>query len=108
MCCSETRHTATENALRYSFVIYDFFGFIFFDLLYIAVIVTYTAQCQLVRLYIGSIIDKVLTKLRGYTLEQAMVDINQAYKFLQVVNGKLSVLTSVCLLVFLEAAVSCE
>ena len=71
-------------------------------------IVTYIAQCQLVRLYIGTIIDKVMLKLRGYTLEQAMTDINRTYKFLQVVNGKLSALISVCLLVFVEAAVSCE
>ena len=105
---SRTGHTPTENALRYIFVIYDFFGFIVFDLLYIAVIITYTAQCQLVRLYIGTIIDKVLTKLQGYTLEQAMTDISKTYKFLQVVNGKLSALTSLCLLVFLEASFSCE
>lgn len=99
-------HTPTEQALRFTFVIYDFFGFIFFDLLYIAAIVTYTTQCQLVRLYIGTIIDKVLLKLKGYTLEQAMADINKTYKFLQVVNGKLSVLVSICLLVFIEAAAS--
>ena len=103
-----SEHTTPENILRYFFVIYCFFGFIFFDLLYIAVIVTYSFQCQLIRIYIGTIMDKVLTKLQGYTLEQAMLEINKAYKFLQVVNGKLSALTSVCLLVFLEAAVSCE
>ncbi len=89
-------------------MIFDFFGFIFFDLLYIAVIVTYVSQCQLIRAYIGTIIDKVSIKLQGYTLEQAMTEINQTYKFLQVVNGKLSALTSLCLLVFIESAVSCK
>ncbi len=89
-------------------MIFDFIGFLFFDLLYVAVVISYASQSQLLRLYIGTIIDRVLTKLHGYTLEQAMTDINQTYQFLKVLNGKLSVLTTVCLLIFVEAAVSCE
>lgn len=101
-------HTVRENVLRFMFVIFSFIGFILFDLLYIAVVISYASQCQLLRLYIGTIIDRVLTKLQGYTLEQAMTDINQTYQFLKVVNGKLSVLTTVCLLIFLKAAFSCK
>ena len=101
-------HSAKEDILRFTFVVFDFIGFILFDLLYIAVVISYASQCQLLRLYIGTIIDRVLTKLQGYTLEQAMTDINQTYQFLKVLNGKLSVLTTVCLLIFIEAAGSCE
>lgn len=37
-------------------------GFAFFDLLYIAVVINYASQCQLLIFYIENIKDKVISK----------------------------------------------
>ena len=45
-------------------------GFVCFDLLYIAVVITYTSQSQLLWFYISSVLDKVRTK--AYSLGDAI------------------------------------
>ena len=50
------------RALHYFFVASSFWGFIFFDLLYIAVVINYSSQCQLIIFYIENIKDKVQNK----------------------------------------------
>ena len=45
-------------------------GFAFFDLLYIAVVINYVSQCQLLIFYIENIKDKVINK-RYKTLTDA-------------------------------------
>ena len=52
------------------FVISSLLGFICFDLFYIAVVMMYTSQSQLLRFFISSIIDKVRTK--AYSLGDAI------------------------------------
>ena len=37
-------------------------GFVFFDLLYIAVVINYASQCQMLSFYIDNIVDKVQNK----------------------------------------------
>lgn len=59
-----------EEIIRYTFVIYSIFGFILFDLLYVAVVLTYMCQAQLLLTYINSVIDKVQTK--AYDLGKAI------------------------------------
>lgn len=56
--------------MRYVCVIYSIFGFILFDLLYVAVVLTYVSQAQLLLTYINSVIDKVQTK--SYDLGKAI------------------------------------
>ena len=52
------------------FVISALLGFVCFDLLYMAVVMMYTSQSQLLRFFISSIIDKVRTK--AYSLGDAI------------------------------------
>ena len=68
--CSTTEHQLREEILRYSFVIYSVFGFVLFDLLYVAVVLTYVSHAQLLLTYIHSVIDKVQTK--AYDLGKAV------------------------------------
>ena len=63
-------HTAVENRLRFAFVIFSIFGFVCFDLLYVAVVINYTSQGQLLRYYIRSVMDRVRTK--AYRLTDAI------------------------------------
>lgn len=63
-------HQLGEEIMRYTFVIYSIFGFILFDLLYVAVVLTYMCQAQLLLTYINSVIDKVQTK--AYDLGKAI------------------------------------
>lgn len=37
-------------------------GFVFFDLLYVAITINYCSQCQLLKYYIENVIDKVQNK----------------------------------------------
>ena len=68
--CSATERGVKEDVLRYSFVIYSMIGFILFDLLYVAVVLTYVSHAQLLLTYIHSVIDKVQTK--AYDLGKAV------------------------------------
>ena len=56
------RSFKTYEGLHYSLVSFSMFGFVFFDLLYIAVVINYASQCQLLTFYIENIKDKVLNK----------------------------------------------
>ena len=47
---------------HYSLVVFAFFGFLFFDLLYVAVTINYCSQCQLLTFYIENVQDKVRNK----------------------------------------------
>ncbi len=62
--------TVSEDVLRYVFVLFSLVGFVFFDLLYFAVVITYVSQGQLIQYYIVSIMEKVKTKT--YSLEDAI------------------------------------
>lgn len=46
-------------------------GFIFFDLLYIAIVINYITQCELLRFFIRNVREKVVTKeyLLGYAVK---------------------------------------
>ena len=63
-------HQIVEDVLRYSFVIYSILGFVLFDLLYVAVVLTYVSQAQLLLTYVNSVIEKVQTK--AYELGKAI------------------------------------
>lgn len=54
--------TVVDNITRYALVIYSIFGFILFDFLYVAVVLSYVSHSQLLLTYINSVIDKVQTK----------------------------------------------
>ena len=56
------RDTGAYTVVHYSLVIFAYFGFLFFDLLYIAVTINYCSQCQLLTFYIDNIQDKVRNK----------------------------------------------
>ena len=59
-----------RDVLKYVLVIYSIIGFFLFDLLYVAVILSYVAHAQLLLTYINSVIDKVQTK--AYDLGKAI------------------------------------
>lgn len=59
-----------EEVVRYILVISCIFGFIFFDLFYVATVVNYASQCQLLCFYMDSIMDKVRNK--AYSLGDAI------------------------------------
>ena len=59
-----------EEVVRFILVISCIVGFIFFDLFYVAAVINYASQCQLLCFYIASIMDKVQDK--AYTLEDAI------------------------------------
>ena len=63
-------HTCGRTRIRYVFVAIAHIGFIFFDMVYLSVIITYASQSELIQFYITSIIDRVNTK--AYSLEDAM------------------------------------
>lgn len=50
------------DGFHYSFVSFAMLGFVFFDLLYIAVVINYASQCQMLSFYIDNIVDKVQNK----------------------------------------------
>ena len=47
-----------------------YLGFLFFDMLYVAVVINYCTQCQLLHYYVSSIKDKVVNK--AYLLGDAV------------------------------------
>ena len=49
--------------IRMTFLIFSLFGFLFFDLLFVAVMVNYSSQCELLQVYIRNIKRKVLLKV---------------------------------------------
>ena len=49
-------------AVQYVLSVCAYIGFLFFDLLYIAVTINYCSQCQLLTFYIDNIQDKVRNK----------------------------------------------
>ena len=179
--CTCTHTDILRTMVRYFFVVFSLLGFVFFDMVYLSVIVTYASQSELIQFYIMGIIDKVNTK--AYSLEEAMKvrigrereeesegerererrrgreggrererekgrrgreggrerekgrrgreggreranerenkprihhihctlqDIQRTYDYLRVMNGKLATLTTLCLLIFIEALISCK
>ena len=48
--------------MHFSLVSFAMLGFVFFDLLYIAVVINYASQCQMLTFYIDNIVDKVINK----------------------------------------------
>ena len=56
---------SSYSAVHYSLVLVAYLGFMFFDLLYIAVIINYCSQCQLLTYYIENTQDKVRNKKYG-------------------------------------------
>jgi hypothetical protein len=93
-----------ENITRYALVIYSIIGFVLFDMLYVAVVVSYASHAQLLLTYINSVIDKVQTK--ACDLGKAIRDMSQIYESLKVLNATLSHLTSVCLFIFITTSIS--
>ena len=63
-------HINCRTMIRYIFVALSLLGFVFFDMVYLSVIITYASQSELIQFYIMGIIDKVSTK--AYSLEDAM------------------------------------
>ncbi len=56
------RNDDDYKIVHYLLVVFAYFGFLFFDLLYIAVTINYCSQCQLLTFYIDNIQDKVRNK----------------------------------------------
>ena len=50
------------DAVQVILILFSIYGFIFFDLLYIAVIINYCSQCQLLTFFIENLQDKVRNK----------------------------------------------
>ena len=102
---SETgNHTTVEDVVKDVLVIYSLFSFFLFDLLYVAVVLTYIASAQLLLTYISCIIDKV--RIKAYSLDKAVTNIVDIHKFLQVLNREVATPTSLCLYIFIAAAIS--
>ena len=59
------------NGIHYFLVVMSLIGFIFFDLLYIAIVINYITQCELLRFFIRNVREKVVTKeyLLGYAVK---------------------------------------
>ena len=68
--CSTIKRGLIDNMTRYTLVIYSIVGFVMFDMLYMAVVVSYVSHAQLLLTYINSVIDKVQTK--AYDLGKAI------------------------------------
>ena len=101
---SEHNHTTVEEVLRSVLVMYSLFGFFLFDLLYVAVVLTYIANAQLLLTYISCVIDKV--RIKACSLDKAVTNIMDICKFLQVLNKEVATPTSLCLYIFIASAIS--
>ena len=63
--CGLSSFYRSENgytSLHFFLVVISLIGFLFFDLLYIAVTINYCSQCQLLTFYIENVLDKVRNK----------------------------------------------
>ena len=60
--CSFTNPQYIANVVT---TIYTLFGFIFFDLLYVAVMINYISQCQLLHYFVINVTEKVRHKAYG-------------------------------------------
>ena len=60
--CIVYRNKSAYDGIHYLLVVLAYFGFMFFDLLFIAVTINYCSQCQLLTFYIDNIQDKVRNK----------------------------------------------
>ena len=58
------------DIIHYLFLVLSMLGFLFFDMLYVAVVINYCTQCQLLHYYVSSIKDKVVNK--AYLLGDAV------------------------------------
>lgn len=126
--CSSTVYSIIENYKIFHnlFISMAMLGFVFFDLLYIAVTINFCYQCQLLKYYIENIIDKVQNR-KYKTVSAAcrvrknhffsnvllccmtlLQEIYQLFEFLRVLNGKVSFLMSLVILVFLTAIIDCK
>ena len=61
-CIFYCRSLNSYSAVHYTLVVIAYLGFLFFDLLYIAVTINYCSQCQLLTYYIENIQEKVRNK----------------------------------------------
>ena len=66
--------------LHYFFVSSSMLGFVFFDLLYIAVTINFCSQCQLLTYYVENIIDKVQNK--QYKSMHSICQVSQMWSLL--------------------------
>lgn len=97
----ENTSRESYEGLHYFLVIISLIGFIFFDLLYILVIINYVSQCQLIIFFIQSIITSVSNKAKS--LVEATKDVYRVFEFLKILNGQLASMVSLCLYIFLPA-----
>ncbi|XP_019856102.1 PREDICTED: uncharacterized protein LOC105313927 [Amphimedon queenslandica] len=93
------------DGLHYSLVSFAMLGFVFFDLLYIAVVINYASQCQMLSFYIDNIVDKVQNK-HYKNLNTATKEVYHVYEFLKVLNGKLAFITTAVIFVFVVNVIS--
>eukprot|EP00731_Ephydatia_muelleri_P029523 Em0021g46a len=94
----------TYDVRRYILVISALFGFVFFDLLYISVVIYYISQAQLIIYLLRSIKDKVRNKVTS--LGEAVKDIHYTHSILHIFNGQLSAMMSLCLFIFVVNAIT--
>lgn len=92
------------NLRRYFLVISALFGFMFFDFLYVSVVVYYISQGELIIYLLRSIKDKVRNKIG--TLDEAVKDIHYTHSILHIFNGQLSAMMSLCLFIFVVNAIT--
>ena len=92
------------NVRRHILVISALFGFVFFDFLYISVVIYYISQGELIIYLLRSIRDKVRNKIGS--LDEAVKDIHYTHSILHIFNGQLSAMMSLCLFIFIISAVT--
>jgi hypothetical protein len=72
-------------------------------MLYVAVVINYITQCQLLHFYIRNIKEKVKTK--AYLLGHAVKELYHVNEYLRVLNGNLSHVTGLVLFIFIQGIV---
>ncbi|XP_065887312.1 uncharacterized protein [Dysidea avara] len=95
-----------NNALRYVLVIVSIVSFIITDFFYLATVIHYALECQLIMFLMRGTADRI--RSRCWAVDLAIKEIKVSQDFLKVLNGHLSYMVSLVLFVFiglwLEAA----
>lgn len=88
---------------RWILVVFTIVGFIVLDLAYMAVVVNYCIQCQLLVYLLWSIGERV--KAREWDIDQSVKEIHNGREFLSHLNSYLARATSLLLFIFVASSI---
>jgi hypothetical protein len=87
------------DSTRRILVILMVISFIFYDIVYVAVVINYSVQCQLIIYFLKGLVENIETK--KFEIEESMRNINTIQEHIRVLNHKTGPPLSLMILIFI-------